>query len=45
MEASSDIVSREAPSVEDPEGVDDDPGGGHEPGVDPEVEDLSLIHI
>ena len=36
MEAMRDIVSREASSVEDPEGVGDDPGVGH---------DLSLIHI
>ena len=45
MEASSDIVSREAPSVEDPEGVGDDPGVGHEPGVDPEVEDGLMVVV
>ena len=45
MEASSDIVSREASSVEDPEGVGDDPGVGHEPGVDPEVEDGLMVVV
>lgn len=45
MEASSDIVSREASSVEDPEGVCDDPGVGHEPGVDPEVEDGLMVVV
>ena len=45
MEASSDIVSREASSVEDPEGVGDDPGVGHEPGVDPEVEDGLVVVV
>ena len=38
MEASSDIVSRAASSVEDPEGVGGDPGVGHEPSVEAEVE-------
>ena len=38
MEAMRDIVSREASSVEDPEGVGDDPGVGHEPSVDPEAD-------
>ena len=33
-------MSRVSTSVEDLEGVGDDPGGGgHEPGVDPEVGD------
>ena len=45
MEASSDIVSRAASSVEDPEGVCDDPGVGHEPGVDPEVEDGLMVVV
>ena len=45
MEASSDIVSREASSVEDPEGVGNDPGVGHEPGVDPEVEDGLMVVV
>ena len=45
MEASSDIVSREASSVEDPEGVGDDPGGGREPGVDPEVGDGPIVVV
>ena len=45
MEASSDIVSREASSVEDPEGVGNDPGVGHEPGVDSEVEDRLLLEV
>ena len=45
MEASSDIVSREASSVEDPEGVGDDPGVGHKPGVDSEVEDELLLEV
>ena len=47
MEAMRDIVSREASSVKDPEGVGDDPGGGgHEPGVDPEVEDgLAVVVV
>ena len=40
-----DIVSREASSVEDPEGVGDDPGVGHEPGVDSEVEDELLLEV
>ena len=40
-----DIVSREASSVEDPEGVGDDPGVGHEPGVDSEVEDKLLLEV
>ena len=40
-----DIVSREASSVEDPEGVGDDPGGGHEPSVDPEVGDGSIVVV
>ncbi len=45
MEVSCDIVSREASSVEDPEGVGDDPGVGHEPGVDPEVEDGLMVFV
>ena len=46
MEAMRDIVSREASSVKDPEGVGDDPGGGgHEPGVDPEVEDGLMVVV
>ena len=45
MEASSDIVSRAASSVEDPEGVCDDPGVGHEPGVDSEAEDELLLEV
>ena len=45
MEASSDIVSRAASSVEDPEGVCDDPGVGHEPGVDSEVEDGLMVVV
>ena len=45
MEAMRDIVSREASSVEDPEGVGDDPGGGHEPSVDPEVGDGSIVVV
>ena len=45
MEASSDIVSREASSVEDPEGVGDDPGVGHEPGLDPDGEDGLLLDV
>ena len=40
-----DIVSREAASVEDPEGVGDDPGGGREPGVDPEVGDVPIVVV
>ena len=45
MEAMRDIVSREAASVEDPEGVGDDPGGGHEPNVDPEVGDGLMVVV
>ena len=45
MEAMRDIVSREAASVEDPEGVGDDPGGGREPGVDPEVGDVPIVVV
>ena len=45
MEASSDIVSREASSVEDPEGVGDGPGGGHEPGVDLEFGDRPIVVV
>ena len=45
MEASSDIVYREAPSVEDPEGVGDDPGVGHEAGVDPGVEEGPIVVV
>ena len=45
VEASSDIVSRAASSVEDPEGVCDDPGVGHEPGVDSEVEDGLMVVV
>ena len=45
LEAIRDIVSREASSVEDPEGVGDDPGVGHEPGVDSEVEDELLLEV
>ena len=46
VNASSDIVSRVSSSVEDPEGVCDDPGGGgHEPGVDPEVEDGLMVVV
>ena len=45
LKAIRDIVSREASSVEDPEGVGDDPGVGHEPGVDSEVEDELLLEV
>ena len=45
MEAMRDIVSMEASSVEDPEGAGDDPGGGHEPSVDPEVGDGSIVVV
>ena len=45
LEAIRDIVSREASSVEDPEGVGNDPGVGHEPGVDPEVEDGLMVVV
>ena len=45
MEAMRDIVSREASSVEDPEGVGDDPGGGHEPGVDREFGDGPIVVV
>ena len=46
MEAMRDIVSREASSVKDPEGVGDDPGGGgHEPGVDPGVGDGPIVVV
>ena len=45
LEAIRDIVSREASSVEDPEGVGDDPGGGHEPSVDPEVGDGPIVVV
>ena len=45
MEAMRDIVSREASSVEDPEGVGDGPGGGHEPGVDREFGDGPIVVV
>ena len=45
LEAIRDIVSREASSVEDPEGVGDDPGVGHKPVVDSEVEDELLLEV
>ena len=45
MEAMRDIVSREASSVEDPEGVGGEPGVGHEPGVDSEVEDGLMVVV
>ena len=39
-------MSRVSTSVEDLEGVGDDPGGGgHEPGVDPEVEDVLMVVV
>ena len=39
-------MSRVSTSVEDLEGVGDDPGGGgHEPGVDPEVEDGLMVVV
>ena len=43
MEASSDIVSRAASSVEDPEGGGDDPGVGHKPGLDVDGEEDGLL--
>ena len=46
LKASRDSVSRVSTSVEDLEGVVDDPGGGgHEPGVDPEVEDGLMVVV
>ena len=45
MEAMRDIVSREAASVEDPEGVGNDPGVGHEPGLDPDGEEDGLFDV
>ena len=38
-------MSMEASSVEDPEGAGDDPGGGHEPSVDPEVGDGPIVVV
>ena len=39
-------MSRVSTSVEDLEGVGDDPGGGgHEPGVDPEVGDGPIVVV
>ena len=39
-------MSRVSTSVEDPEGVGDDPGGGgHEPGVDPKVGDGPIVVV
>ena len=39
-------MSRVSTSVEDLEGVVDDPGGGgHEPGVDPEVGDGPIVVV
>ena len=45
LKAIRDIVSGVSSSVEDPEGVCDDPGVGHEPGVDSEVEDELLLEV
>ena len=46
LKASRDSVSRVSTSVEDLEGVGDDPGGGgHEPGVDPEVGDGPIVVV
>ena len=36
-------MTGEASSVEDTGGVDDDPSVGHEPGVDPDVDDALVV--
>ena len=36
-------MTSEASSVEDTGGVDDDPSVGHEPGVDPDVDDALVV--